>query len=170
MNSHFGRQAPRGNSRTQVLIALIGAAGFIIAAWIGTCSAQHQDRANSPKARSTQPAETADISEPPHQSDQWPRKQPQLYETTATIKEGNEAFIDSESGLVFAVDDVYDWGFLRLRGATCRYSVPDSRWLRHGKREIGHRESYSYRDRNFMLVIEAIDYEDATVTIKILEV
>lgn len=99
-----------------------------------------------------------------------PQVSKELYETIATVFEGKGAFVDPETGLVFAVEDVHDWKLPSLAGATCRYTLPNSKWLGHGDRKIGHREEFRYEDRDFILVIESIDYRRNSVTIRIKEI
>jgi hypothetical protein len=53
---------------------------------------------------------------------------------------------------------------------------PLDRWskfrriLVSANREIGHREEFHYKNRNFIMVIESIDYRRNSVTIRIKEI
>jgi hypothetical protein len=114
----------------KILVALIGAVAVIAAAWIGASSREGEDRRGTQRKGS----EPAQVTAQEGDSSKT-KKSKEHYETIATVFEGKAAFVDPETGLVFAVEDVHDWKLPSLTGATCRYSLPNSKWLGHGDRE-----------------------------------
>jgi hypothetical protein len=94
------------------------------------------------------------------------------YEIT-TVVAVDKAFTDPETGLTFGVEEVYNesgsWFSPAMKGATITYTLPNGK-SDYGGRDVGFREDFMFRGRNFIMVIEAMDFQGHTVTIRIKEV
>lgn len=168
----------------RIVIALIGAIAVIVAAWIGA-SAKHRDDGVAPQiepsvgevevtSKPTDLVEAGSVRSSPESvpittQEGNSSKPTKRYETIATVFEGKKAFVDPETGFVFAVEDVINWRLPSLRGATCRYNRPDGTF-RRGGRDIGYSEEFRYKGRDFIMVIEDMDFERNSVTIRIKEI
>src|SRR3954470_9848896 len=92
------------------------------------------------------------------------------YELTKTISE-QKAFTDPETGLVFAVDKIYNTTFLfsPIKGADVNYRIPSGQY-ETASIDVGSTIDFKYKGRSFIVVAEDIDYGKHTVTIRIKEV
>lgn len=94
-----------------------------------------------------------------------------VYEAKAQIEEG-KSYVDSETGFVFAVDEIANSWLSKLlapnAGVLCRYTLPDGTASEIYRRKVGTRVDFLYRGRKYFMAIKDVDYPHkiATITIK----
>jgi hypothetical protein len=153
----------------RIIIALIGATGVVVAAWIGVSNTDVGPEAKAPSSA------VAPHSGQVYEDQGKPNPKPRLvsregptvvepYEVTAAVGEGG-AFVDPKTGFVFAADEITD--FLGATGALSRYTLPDGTRGQRFRYQVGHRIDFEFKDGKYYMVIERIDYDKKQVHIKL---
>ena len=89
------------------------------------------------------------------------------YEVVKDVGE-DQAFVDPETGFVFSVEEITDW--LGTRGVFSFYTFPNGQTKGTYRWPLGHRDEFEYQGRRFYFVIQDINYNLKTATIKIKEI
>jgi hypothetical protein len=90
------------------------------------------------------------------------------YDATAWVGQ-DKAYVDSQTGFVYAVEEITSSLIGETHGAFSSYTLPNGEVHGMYRYPVGFRVNFEYRRRQYFFVIEDIDYSAKKAKIRIRE-